>query len=307
MKAKKWLTIITLIVSLLSLVAAFVIGKDSNCIFYDVSMALLGSAVLGFTMSITEYYVEKRKAMEEFWIQAINILKELRKIKHLDLDAPTDLIIEAFGEERSNEWNQMFSLLSDENEIQHKSKDSLISWYEENVPLPFDENTDVEKELEELYQSKMEGYKISFMHCMSNYQLASSVELGILDNAYGNLDFIIANKSIRKKVYDSIYDKIRKIVIQFRTETYHFNLLKDGKGSFPVCATKVSDLDKEYFLSKEVTEHGYTHTLIYQNVFDDIDASLEEFRCKIYKTKYVEPKRKPVSGEMIYFGEAEDK
>lgn len=80
---------------------------------------------------------------------------------------------------------------------------------------------------------------------MSNYKLASSVELGILDNAYGNLDFITANKSICKKTYDSIYDKIRKIVIQFRTETYHFNLLKDGKGNFPVCATKVSDLDKE--------------------------------------------------------------
>ena len=27
-------------------------------------MALLGSAVLGFIMSITEYYVERRKAME---------------------------------------------------------------------------------------------------------------------------------------------------------------------------------------------------------------------------------------------------
>lgn len=87
-------------------------------------MALLGSAVLGFIMSITEYYVERRKAMEEFWIQVINILKNLRKIKHLDLDAPADLVIEAFGEEHSNEWNQVFSLLFDENEIQHKSKDS---------------------------------------------------------------------------------------------------------------------------------------------------------------------------------------
>lgn len=226
MKAKKRLTIITLLVSLLSLVASFVIGKDSNCIYYDISMALLGSAVLGFIMSITEYYVERRKAMEEFWIQANKILKELRKIKYLDLDAPTNLIIEAFVEELSNESNLMFSLLSKDKEIQHIAKDNLISWYEKNVPLPFDENTDVEKELEELYQSKMEGYKNSFMHCMSNYQLASSVELGTLDNAYGNLDFIVANNSIRKKAYDLIYDKIRKIVIQFKTEAYHFNLLK---------------------------------------------------------------------------------
>ena len=66
MKAKKWLTIITLCVSIFSLSVACIIGKDSNCISYDVSMALLGSAVLGFIMSLTEYYVEKRKAMEEF-------------------------------------------------------------------------------------------------------------------------------------------------------------------------------------------------------------------------------------------------
>lgn len=307
MKAKKWLTIITLIVSLLSLGAAFVVGKGSNCICYDIFMALLGSAVLGFIMSVTEYYVERRKAMEEFLIQATNILKELRKVKHLDLDAPTDLIIEAFAEERSNECNQMFSILSEDKEIHHESKDNLISWYEENISLAFDENTDIDKELEELYQSKMESYKKSFMHCMQGYQLASSVELGTLDNAYGNLDYIFANKCIRKKTYDLIYDKIRKIVIKFKTETYHFNLLKDGKGNFSVCATKVSDLDEEFFLSKEETEYGYTHTLVYQNVFDDIYASLEKFRCKIYRTKYEEPKREPVSGKMICFGEDEDK
>ena len=73
MKAKKWLIIITLIVSIVSFIIAFVIGKKSTCIYYDVSMALFGSAALGFIMSITEYYVERRKAMEEFWIQAVNV------------------------------------------------------------------------------------------------------------------------------------------------------------------------------------------------------------------------------------------
>ena len=49
---------------------------------------------------------------------------DLWKIKHLDLDAPADLIIEAFGEEYLNKWRQMFPLLFDEKKIQHKSKDS---------------------------------------------------------------------------------------------------------------------------------------------------------------------------------------
>ena len=76
MKAKKWLTIITLFVSIVSFIIACLIGKGNDFIGYDIAMALLGSAVLGFIMSITEYYVERRKAMEDFWIQAVKILKE---------------------------------------------------------------------------------------------------------------------------------------------------------------------------------------------------------------------------------------
>jgi len=303
MKAKKWLTIITLFVSVISLVLAFVIGKDSNCISYDISMALLGGAVLGLIMSITEYYVERRKAMEEFWFQSTKVLKELRKIKYLEADAPLDLIIDAFAEEHSNKWNQILATLFEDKETHHEAKNRLISWYEENMPPPFDENTDYDKKLEQLYEAKMEGYKKEFIQCMDSYQIASSIELGALDNAYGNLDFILANKCIRQKAYESIFDKMRNIVFRFKSETYHFNLLKGGEGNFPVCASKVSELNQEYFSSKEEEVHGHTTILIFQNIFDDIDSSLEEFRCKIYRTKYVAPKKEPVSGKMIFFGE----
>lgn len=269
-------------------------------------MALLGSAFLGFIMSITEYYVERRKAMEEFWLQAFKVLKELRKVKYLEVDAPLDLIIAAFGDEYLNEWNQIVAILPEDKELRHEAKDNLISWYEVNIPLPFDENTDIDKELEQLYNFNMEGYKKSFIQCMDSYRVASSVELGLLDNAYGNLDFIFANRCVRKEAYDSILDKLRKIIFQFRTETYHFNLLAEGKGNLPVCAQKVSDLNQEYFLSKEEKTHGYANTLIYQNVFDDVDASLEKFRCKIYRVKYVEPKRRPIFSKTKYFGEYEE-
>ena len=56
----------------------------------------------------------------------------------------------------------------------------------------------------------MAGYKEVFLQCMDSYREASMVELGNLDNAYGNLDFIIANKCIRQKAYEQIYDKLRK-------------------------------------------------------------------------------------------------
>lgn len=301
MKAKKWLTIITLIITILSLLIAIIIGKDSNCITYDISMALFGSAILGFIMSLTEYYVERRRAMEEFWIQATKVLNELKKIKYLDVDAPIKLIVDAIKEEDSNARKEKFHLLSDNEEISVSAKEKLLSWYEENAPLSFDKNTDIDIELEQLYKSKMDGYKEAFIQCMDSYREVSIVELGNLDNAYGNLDFIIANKSIRQKAYELIFDKLRKIIYQFKSEVYHFNLLKDGNGNFTVCILKVSELNQEYFLSKEEKTHGYTNTLIFQNVFDNIDASLEKFRCKIYKSKYIESEKVPISGKMIFF------
>ena len=38
----------------------------------------------------------------------------------------------------------------------------------------------------------------------------------------------------------------------------------------------------------------------WEYVFDDIDASLEKFRCKIYRIEYVEPKAIPVSGKTFF-------
>ena len=296
-------TIITLFMSILSLIVACLIGKDSNCIFYDISMALLGSAVLGFIMSLTEYYVEKRKAMEEFWLQSSKILKELRKIKYLELDAPIELIKDALLEEQTNDWTAKFPLCIDDSGITHKAKNALISWFEENIPMSFNEDSDIEAELEKYYNASLKNYKDTFLRCMKSYQDASSIDLGMIDNAYGNLDFIISNRSIRLCAYNKIFDKMRKFVYQFIEEAYHFNLLNDGKGNFAVCASKVVDLNKLFFTAKDVEVHGYVNTLVYQTAFDEIESELEKFRCKIYKTKYVPVKASPISGIIRYFEE----
>ena len=78
-ESKKWLTIITLVITALSLVLAFIIGKNSNCITYDISMAIFGGAALGFIMSLTEYYVERRKQWKNFGFRATKVLNELKR------------------------------------------------------------------------------------------------------------------------------------------------------------------------------------------------------------------------------------
>ena len=99
-------------------------------------MALLGSAVLGFIMSLTEYYVEKRKAMEEFWLQSNKTLKELRKIKYLELDAPVELIKDALLEEQANEKPSLNPSNKGANDSKENQVSEQISLFTETTESP---------------------------------------------------------------------------------------------------------------------------------------------------------------------------
>lgn len=59
-------------------------------------------------------------------------------------------------------------------------------------------------------------------------------------------------------------------------------------------------------MTKEKKIQGYTDTIVFQNVFDDIEASLEKFRCRIYRIKYVEPEKIPVFDKMVLNNEGEN-
>ena len=48
-------------------------------------------------MSLTEYFTERRKAMEDFLRASYKVYSKLRKIKYIDTDEPRDLIRKFFS------------------------------------------------------------------------------------------------------------------------------------------------------------------------------------------------------------------
>ena len=107
MKAKKWVTFITAGISAVSLICAIFANCFCIDLMYDISMAIFGSALLGFIMSLIEYFAERRKAMEDFLRAAYKVYVQLRKIKLLKLDQPQDLILDCISEEHHNKlWGK---------------------------------------------------------------------------------------------------------------------------------------------------------------------------------------------------------
>lgn len=187
------------------------------------------------------------------------------------------------------------------------AKEAYIAWLESHEPMSFTENDNIAEILDEIYEYRLGQDKTQIASAIENYIGLSKINLSKLDNAYGNLDFLFGNKKIRLKAYDEIFNKIREIRNSIMQETYHFNLWKEGRGNFAVCAEKAIKVSKTLFTSIESEKNGFKQKCIYQEVFYDIDESLEDFRVKIYWTKKRDPiERIPVMGQMINF-EKDDK
>ena len=68
MAAKKWVTIVTFVctIEVIIFIVIFKLYCLENNIVYDISLAVFGSALLGFVMSLVEYFSERKNAMEQF-------------------------------------------------------------------------------------------------------------------------------------------------------------------------------------------------------------------------------------------------
>lgn len=298
MKAKKWLTIITLTVTLVALLVAIYANYKECDLAYDFSMAIFGSALLGFVMSLTEYFAERRKAMEDFLKAAYKINSNFRKIKYVDVDAPHDLIVDCIAEEQHNELCRNIADATGSTiglEETHAKRDEYVAWMQENIDISFSEGDDIPAILITIYNHQMEGHKNLFMSRIDMYMDLANMDFDNLSNAYGNLDFLFGNKSIRQKAFDSIYKKLQEWRNQVLCEAYHFRLLKENEGNFAVCIRKLFGLNDMFFEVKTEHTSNETHTVVYQTLFDELSDKTEEFRAATYFKKDVTyEKRIPV-------------
>lgn len=310
MKPKKWITIITFIITVALIPLIICFDRSELTIYYDIALSVFGGSSMGFIMTLVEYFSERRKAMEIFWSEALSVLTQLRKAKYIHFDEPEELILSCIKENMGNRFADKYSDASRKAlgiEISVEEKTKYIQWMENNIPMNFSEDDEQDSILEEMYAEAVNKYEDILKNAIENYIELSKISLGALDNAYGNLDFIFGNKTIRALAYKSIYEKLRNIRNKILESAVHFNLWKGKKGNFAVCAKKVLELNHMMFSEEESSSEG-NYKLVYQKELDDIDDSLEDFRTKIYfKTKKESIEHVPVFGEMINFEEAENK
>lgn len=306
MAAKKWVTIITFLISVVSCVVAISAHCNDCGLLFNFSMAIFGSALLGFVMSLVEYFAERRKAMELFYKEGFSVLTQFKRMKYIDTDIPRKQIIDYLAEEKRNDFVSGFSdeTRNDlEMEYSYSARENLISWLEENEPITIVNEEELEDKYDEAlrfaYLSKIDSAKKQLLEAMDRYIEIADIELGELSTAYGNLNFLFGNSGARKNAYELIYDKLKEYRDKILQERFHFNMYKSGKGNFVVCAGKLFDLNEYFFDIQRNSTEDSEHTAVHQTKFYDISDALEDFRAQIYfKRKKEYEKRISVFSKM---------
>lgn len=307
MRQNKWLVYSTFATTIASLVAAICIGKSSNCIQYDISMAIFGSAFLGFIMSLIQYFAERRIGMEKFWSEACKALGQLKTIPYPDIDAPIDMVMRCFHEEERN--------LSEKNmpkelklRPKHNAKKELIAWLEENHKFGIS-NEDDKQSINKHYKKLLREYYNSITKCVEICKTILQYDLGALDNAYSNLDFLfekpsfckLGKQSFRESIYNQIYCAIKLYYEFLQSNNYKFQQLGKKHGSFSLCADVIVELRKLVFEVKILDNNSAPYkTGVYQRNFYNIDVELEKFRTKIYHESSRKSDYDPPESSLIF-------
>ena len=268
MRANKKAVIWTATITVVSFIICLFQHSNHNLI-YDLSLACFGSALLGIVVAYTAYMAERRDAMEKFNEEVGKAIDVLGNIPVIEI---SDLVHGALKDE--NSWIQTTS----------ENRDKLKDYIESRLPI--NENTSneqIEKWITSEYQSLLEDARIQLRKGAEAYITVGEFDLSGLNSAYGRLDFLFGNETIRKPAYYNLYDKIRRIRQSCLKRRIMFKSYLAGSGNELVCIDQMQALQNRIF---EIRNGAF-----YAKLRDELLYSLETFRSQTYniKPEYDEP------------------
>ena len=218
-----------------------------------VTSGLFTSALVTFLIAVGEYRNERVESLENMYLAAEDLEREFLKIEYFLPDEPRELIQNVLGELDNNESNMRFNKNLAESVSKFENQQKADEAYSRNCfKLDYDaqkafrdyvwQNTDertkeiytepfqIKEYLDEECKRKVEKYSRQLEDTMKSFLRFQEVRTNALTAAYGKMDFLFANKSVRYRIYEKLYQKLLKEIRLIKEKNFHFQLYFDGKG-----------------------------------------------------------------------------
>ncbi|MBR2506980.1 MAG: hypothetical protein IKB70_08820 [Bacilli bacterium] len=246
----------------------------------NIGYGIFGSSFVTLFIYVFEYFVEKKKSFELFYIKCIEILNSVKKIKYFDFNEQNDALM-------------MYSLF----ENQMGNKDTLVAFYKEMIDKCHKHNPDFsmpQKDFKQLSNAAVEHFK----ECAKTYlefMDSDFMELGLIigDNKY-LIPFLARNQNkLRRNTYEYIM-MLCKEVNQNSGVIYSFVTGGPAKISYKILKNNYRHLN-DIFFDKKIENNK---KVVYAKACDDLFDMIEIMRASFYRKKYVKKDRYPAFEEL---------
>ena len=281
MRSKKLLTIVTGIITLVSFPLLFVILRGT--VFYDIDLAIFGSATLGCIMAYSEYLVARREAMDEFFREFLKLRNELLKFPPIKVDFPLELFQKVLLEEWENEVSYAL-----ETKKETKAVDELIQWklgsFQSNVSIEKDIKNQINKEIDLAKQT------------IHDYDRVISTET--FKSSWERIDFF--KKSYQRRVYEKLYKPLINIVNILEKRRIHLHFFNTGEArNLPVAFKYCIEDSNEIYTRSENDSQEKFLAQCEEKLSSQFDEELFDFWKKTYHPSKLqcEDEKRYISGK----------
>ena len=284
MKVKRMFVYITFIVGVISLLG--VIFLSSGFVFYEISLGILSGSIVGLIMTLTEYFVERRKAMWNFYQAGRKMEEVLSFGEHgaysLMYNAPLDLIHKCVGYRTEG--------------VSNKEKIELIDYAYGGFGIEFYqihfgciESADVSVAINDEFEDAIVKIRTELMITLNHVlEVSKGLRKCELEDTYENLGFLFwdINKKYlhHRKIYQIYNETIKKLrveLLEWYAKEWHDSLERGHHGSYSNVqhwSRLLKELKEYFFLFKEVSPDYYDYDEI---IRDEINEHLQKFRKRM--------------------------
>lgn len=260
MKLKKNLIILTFAISVVDIVIITYIntGFLKSEFVYDLSLAIIGSVILGFLYSVIEYNDSKRQALDKLDKLAWEVKIGLDRIKHFTPSEPIELLIKLFNEESINKIRKIAEIESED-----EAKCEFISYLKDDGQIN-DYIIDNFKDMFEGYYSyKIDEYRNEVEDIMEIYISLSKFRVDNVIEAFNSLSFVFGF-SKHKFIKEEIFQPILTIMNKIKVSAFHFEQYFSTKDRNLAPSLKMLKEIQEVLFEIDVTydDHIKTTTIL---------------------------------------------
>lgn len=277
MKAKKYGVYISISIIIVFSVMLLVFTKYENKmneVWSNLIIGIIGSAVVTFILTLTEYIVEKRNALENYYNEAYKIWFAFNKIEYY---AITPRVMASA---------KYLTAIAFQNTLNRKNDNAineLIDFYDKNNGWQNYPETLLIEDKKEIAINNAKIDEESILNAMKGYLSFENLSYESMERGFGQLSFLVCSrkrkKSLIRWLYYEIHDKIRDFINTIKLENYHFKLYEKGENkNILVIADKIKKLNDKLFKNEE--DESFIKT--YAQFANDIQDTIETFRAKIY-------------------------